>query len=100
MEKGCRAPDCGDAVGRIVCDGLCREPIEDCDVDWDLVEEDFEAPANCGAAVARRREDKANAWSKVKAFGGKADMIEAQAEIQCQATMDLSVVLREKREVI
>ena len=80
----------------MVCTGNL---IEDGDVDRHLVEEDSEASADCGSAVARGREDKADARSKVNGFGGKADMVEAvKAEIERQARIDLPAVLQEESE--
>ena len=74
--------------------------VEDGNVDWDLVEEDPEATADGSPVVARGREDKADAWRNVDAFGGEAVVIEPQAKIQGQARMNLPVVLHEEREVV
>jgi len=79
---------------------LCGESVEDGDVDRDLVEEDAEASADGGSAVAGGREDEADARGDVDGLGREAVVVETKAEVEREAGIDLPAVLKEEGKLV
>src|SRR6516225_6849671 len=100
MSEGRGSAYDGRAIRRVVGDVLRREPVEDRDIDGDLVVEDAEAAANGGAIVASWSHDETDARSNIDEFAREAVVIDAYAEIDRQAGANLPAVLYEECELV
>jgi len=98
--EGGGTADKGCAIRRELSYGLRWEVRKDGDVNGDLVVEEADTAANRGAIVGGGRVDKAQAWSNVSGFGGDAVLIEADAEIEDEARVDLPTILDEECQII
>ncbi len=100
MSEGGWSADEGGAIGRELSDGLRWEIRKDGDVDGNFVVEETNAAANRGAIVGGGSVDKAQAGSDIGGFGGDAVVIEADAEIEDQARVNLPAILDEEGQIV
>jgi hypothetical protein len=98
-EGGGTADDCGAIVGKLG-DCLCGKHRENGHVDGNFVVEQANAPADGSAIVSRRGVDETEAGSDIDGIGGEIVVIEAHAEIQDEAWLDLPTVLDKETAIV
>src|SRR5450631_3170387 len=88
------------AIARKAGDCLCREVFEHRDIQRNLVEEYAESATNSSPTALSGSEYKANPRRYVDDLRGKAVVVESNAEVQGQGTIDLHIVLHKERELV
>lgn len=100
MREGGGAAKDGGTIGGELGDGLRGEIGEEGDVDRDLVVEEADAAADGGAIVGGRSVNKTEARCDVEGIGRETVLVEAHAELEDQAGMDLPTILHKKSEFV
>ena len=100
VNVGRRTIDRRRAIGGIVGDRLRRIIREHRNVERNLVVEEPDTAANCGASIARGRKHESDARSDVHCLRRQAVVIQSQPEVEREPRNDLPVVLHEEREVV
>src|SRR5215469_9799247 len=83
MCKGCRTAYNGRPRGSVVGDRLCRDLVEDRNVERNLVVKHAKTATNSRAVIARWGKDKAKAWSNIDGLSREGIVIKTQTQIHC-----------------